>query len=203
VPSRIILASASPRRAALLRQIGLTFEVQPVADEAHPEAGALEVAAGIPLLQAAERRARSLAESKAAMVATSHPEAIVIGADTIVVTDEGILGKPADAGDAARMLRLLSGRRHHVTSAVAVIVPSMRLPFVDSAVTAVWFRALSETEIAAYVATGEPLDKAGAYGIQGRAAVFVQRLEGDYFTVVGLPLSRLAALLTRAGVAVL
>ena len=141
--------------------------------------------------------------SKAAAVATTFPDAVVIGADTIVVVEQEILGKPMDADDAIRMLRLLSGRRHEVASAVAVQWASQGLRLVDSAVTAVWFRELSEAEIAAYVATGEPLDKAGAYGIQGRAALFVDRLEGDYFTVVGLPLARLAALLERAGVRVL
>ena len=141
--------------------------------------------------------------SKAAAVATTFPDAVVIGADTIVVVEQEILGKPMDADDAIRMLRLLSGRRHEVASAVAVQRASQGLRLVDSAVTAVWFRELSEAEIAAYVATGEPLDKAGAYGIQGRAALFVDRLEGDYFTVVGLPLARLAALLERAGVRVL
>ena len=200
---RIILASTSPRRAELLRQIGMTFEVRPIPDEDHPEATPLPLPAGLPVLEGAERLAGTLAESKAAAVAASIPEAIVIGADTIVVAEQGILGKPADAEDAARMLRLLSGRRHHVVSAVALHVFSLGLRLVDGAVTAVWFRDLREDEIAAYVATGEPLDKAGAYGIQGRAALFVDRLEGDYFTVVGLPLVRLAALLERAGVHVL
>ena len=202
-PPRIILASASPRRAELLRQIGIVFEVRPVPDEDHPEAAPLRVPPGSPVLQSAEQLARALAESKASAVAASIPDAVVIGADTIVVAEQGILGKPADANDAARMLRLLSGRRHHVVSAVAVQYFSKGLRLVDSAVTAVWFRDLREDEIAAYVATGEPLDKAGAYGIQGRAALFVDRLEGDYFTVVGLPLVRLATLLERAGVRVL
>jgi len=137
------------------------------------------------------------------VVAASVPDAIVIGADTIVVVEEEILGKPADAEDAARMLRRLSGRRHHVASAVAVQHIARNVHLVDSGMTAVWFRDLRDDEIAAYVATDEPLDKAGAYGIQGRAALFVDRLEGDYFTVVGLPLIRLAALLERAGVRVL
>lgn len=199
---RIILASASPRRAELLRQIGVAFEVRPVPDEDHPEATPLRVPPGSPVLQSAEHLARTLAESKASAVAASIPDAFVIGADTIVVAEQGILGKPADANDAARMLRQLSGRGHHVVSAVAVQHASEGLRLVDSAVTAVWFRSLREDEIAAYVATGEPLDKAGAYGIQGRAALFVDRLEGDYFTVVGLPLACLAALLERAGVRV-
>jgi len=181
----------------------VAFEVRPAPDDDHPEATPLPLPPGLPILQGAEHFARALAESKASAVAASALESIVIGADTVVVAEEGILGKPTGAGDAARMLRMLSGRRHHVVSAVAVLQSSKALRLVDSGVTAVWFRDLREHEIAAYVATDEPLDKAGAYGIQGRAALFVDRLEGDYFTVVGLPLVRLAALLERAGVRML
>jgi septum formation protein len=141
-----------------------------------------------------------LAESKAAAVADGVPDAVVIGADTIVIAERGILGKPADDADAARMLRLLSGRRHHVVTAVAVVRRQPPVRLVDSSETAVWFRRLTVDEILRYVATGEPLDKAGAYGIQGRAGAFVERIDGDYFTVVGLPLARLAALLSQADV---
>jgi septum formation protein len=133
-------------------------------------------------------------------VADGVPDAVVIGADTIVIAEGGILGKPADDADAARMLRLLSGRRHRVVTAVAVVRRQPPVGLVDSSETAVWFRRLTLDEISRYVATGEPLDKAGAYGIQGRAGAFVDRIEGDYFTVVGLPLARLAALLHQAGV---
>jgi septum formation protein len=141
-----------------------------------------------------------LAESKAAAVADGVPDAVVIGADTIVIAERGILGKPADDADAARMLRLLSGRRHHVVTAIAVVRRQPPVRLVDSSETAVWFRRLTVDEILRYVATGEPLDKAGAYGIQGRAGAFVERIDGDYFTVVGLPLARLAALLSQADV---
>ncbi len=181
----------------------MEFEVRPAPDEDHPEAAPLSLPRGTPLLQGAEQLARGLAESKASTVAAAMPETIVIAADTIVVADQGVLGKPATAADAARMLRLLSGRRHHVVSAVAVLRASAGLRLVDCGITAVWFRDLGEEEIAAYVATGEPLDKAGAYGIQGRAALFLERIDGDYFTVVGLPLLRLAVLLERAGARVL
>jgi septum formation protein len=143
---------------------------------------------------------QQLAGSKAAAVADGVPDAVVLGADTIVVAEEGILGKPVDSGDAARMLRLLSGRRHHVVTGVAVIRRQPPTFLVESSETAVWFRPLTEVEIARYVATGEPLDKAGAYGIQGRAGAFVERIEGDYFTVVGLPLARVSALLSQAGI---
>jgi septum formation protein len=177
--------------------------VRPAPDDGHPEAAPPQVPPDAPILQTASQLARDLAESKASVVGASVPDAIVIGADTIVVVEGEILGKPADAEDAARMLRRLSGRRHHVVSAVAVQHAARSVRLVDSVVTAVWFRDLRDDEIAAYVATDEPLDKAGAYGIQGRAALFVDRLEGDYFTVVGLPLIRLSALLERAGVRVL
>jgi septum formation protein len=124
----------------------------------------------------------------------------VIAADTIVVAGDRFLGKPRNAGDARDMLRSISGRRHHVVTGVAVVHRREKLRLGDSAVTAVWFRELEDDEIAKYVESGEPLDKAGAYGIQGKAAVFVDRLDGDYFNVVGLPLVKLARLLERAGV---
>jgi septum formation protein len=177
--------------------------VQPAPDEGHPESAPLRVPSEGPLLRGAATLARDLAESKASAVAASFPDAIVIGADTIVVGHDVILGKPTDVEDAGRILRLLSGRRHHVVSAVAVQHRIRGVRLADSVVTAVWFRPLGDEEIAAYIATGEPLDKAGAYGIQGRAALFVDRIEGDYFNVVGLPLLRLAALLEQAGVPVL
>lgn len=199
---RLILASASPRRAALLQQIGLAFEVRPVPDEEHPENVPLRPPQESTSLLAAARLARELADGKASAVAASVPDAFVIGADTIVVADERILEKPADERDATRMLRLLSGRRHDVVTAVAVVRHQPPIRLVESSQTAVWFRRLSEDEIAAYVASGEPRDKAGAYGIQGRAAAFVERIEGDYFTVVGLPLARLTALLNQVGLTV-
>jgi septum formation protein len=177
--------------------------VHPAPDEGHPEAAPPRVPPGAPLLRTASQLARDLAATKASAVAAVFPEAVVIGADTIVIAQDEILGKPIDAEDAARMLRRLSGRRHHVVSAVAVQRAADNVRLVDSVVTAVWFRHLRDDDIAAYVATEEPFDKAGAYGIQGRAALFVDRVDGDYFTVVGLPLTRLAALLEQIGVRVL
>lgn len=149
---------------------------------------------------AAQDTAQRLAEAKAEMASRDHPEAVVIAADTIVVAGDRFLGKPRDADDARDMLRSISGRRHHVVTGVAIVHGRKNLRLGDSAVTAVWFRELGDDEIERYVETGEPLDKAGAYGIQGRAAVFVERLDGDYFNVVGLPLAKLAGLLERAGV---
>lgn len=196
----IVLASASPRRAELLRQIGLRFSVYAPTGGQDPE----DVAPDAPgqredAVRAAEQAARRLAAAKAEAGAGDHRGALIIGADTIVVADGRFLGKPVDAADAAAMLRRLSGRRHHVVTGVAVVRRDPVLRLVDSSVTGVWFRSLTDEEIARYVASGEPLDKAGAYGIQGRAALFVERIEGDYFTVVGLPIAALGKLLLRAG----
>lgn len=213
----LVLASSSPRRAALLRLLGLTFTVHPVGDEAAdpaaeeaPAAPAGPGGAGAPgpapsrdPVEAAAARARWLARVKAEIAAPHHPGAVVIGADTIVVVDGASLGKPRNAAEAAGMLRQLSGRTHHVATGIAVVRAAWALRLDDVTVTAVTFRPLSEEEIAAYVATGEPFDKAGGYGIQGRAAIFVERIEGDYYGVVGLPLAPLALLLRRAGVRVL
>lgn len=200
---RLVLASASPRRADLLRQIGLVFDIATARPDDPEDVAPETLAPEASLARAAETAARRLAESKAAAVAKSAPDAVVIGADTIVVAADGLLGKPRDAADARQMLRRLSGRRHDVVTGVAVVHERRNLHLVDSSVTGVWFRPLTDEEITRYVATGEPLDKAGAYAIQGKAAVFVDRIEGDYFTVVGLPLARLTALLARAGVPVI
>lgn len=150
-------------------------------------------------MRAAEAAARRLAETKAEAAMQVYPAACVIGADTIVVAEGRFLGKPTDAAEAAAMLRLLSGRPHHVVTGIALLRKQPPLRLTESSVTRVWFRHLTDEEIARYVASGEPMDKAGAYGIQGRAALFVERIEGDYFTVVGLPLAVLGRLLATAG----
>lgn len=199
----IVLASASPRRADLLRQLGVAFTVYAPSGGLDPEDVAPEgPPAGEDPLRAAEAAARRLAEAKAQAAAQEYPAACVIGADTIVVAAGRFLGKPRDPADASSMLRLLSGRHHHVVTGIAVLREQPSLRLVESAATRVWFRSLTDEEIGRYVATGEPLDKAGAYGIQGRAAAFVERIDGDYFTVVGLPLALLTVLLERAGVRV-
>lgn len=172
----LILASASPRRQELLREAGIVFEVQP----AHvPE----ERASGEAPLAYAQR----LAQEKAQAVARKFPGRYVLGADTIVLVNDEILEKPRDAWDAARMLRLLSGRGHSVTTAVSLVTPAGK-PDTRCATTQVFFRKIEEEEIAEYIAGGEPMDKAGAYAIQGGAARWTQRVEGDYSNVVGLPL---------------
>jgi septum formation protein len=133
-------------------------------------------------------------------VCTARPDAVVIAADTVVVAGGVMLGKPATPHEAEAMLRQLSGRAHHVTTGVVVGYSKAGITLADDVTTMVQFRALRPEEIHRYVATGEPMDKAGAYGIQGRAALFVDRLEGDYFAVVGLPLARLARMLDVVGV---
>jgi len=172
----LVLASASPRRAELLRLAGFVFTVAHAAVDETPRPREPPAA-----------YVRRLAEEKAAAVAAHHPGAVVLGADTTVVADGDIMGKPADDGEAAAMLRRLQGRAHDVLTGVAVVAPGGR----NSAVaeTRVWMATLSEAEIAAYVASGEPADKAGAYGIQGRAARFITRIDGSYPNVVGLPVA--------------
>ena len=184
---RIVLASQSPRRRELLTLIGIPHEIMPAhLDETRgpDEAPAAYV----------ER----LAREKAMAIAGREPNAIVVGADTTVVLDDQIFEKPQDAADAVRMLRQLSGRTHTVLTAVAVACDGDVRSGVES--VEVTFRALSEAQIAEYVATGEPMDKAGAYGIQGYGAVIVERIHGDYFAVMGLALGRLVVLLSQAGV---
>lgn len=186
---KIILASNSPRRRELLTQIGLTFAVAPAdADES--------VLPG----EAPEAYAVRVALDKARIAAERAGEGIVIAADTIVVIGDSILGKPADVRDAERMLMSLAGKEHRVVTALAVIDSASSRRLTRISVTKVWFRDLTVREIAAYVATGEPMDKAGAYGIQERGALLVERIEGCYSNVVGLPLSLLGEMLREFGV---
>ncbi len=182
--SPLVLASASPRRVQLLRQCGAKFTVtDPGPDRAWP--GGAEPRHGV----------RALALDKARRVAAKRPECVVVGADTVVVARGVRLGKPADPAEAAEMLARLQGRTHEVWTGLAVIGGGEQRTAAE--VTRVQFARLTPEDIAAYVATGEPLDKAGGYGIQGRAGMFVRRVEGDYFNVVGLPLARLRAVLAE------
>lgn len=180
----LVLASASPRRVALLRQAGAAFTVvDPGPDRAWP--GAAEPRNGV----------RALALDKARRVAERRSDAVVIGADTVVVARGERLGKPADAEEALAMLRRLHGRQHEVWTGLAVVHGGDQRTGAE--VARVHFTRLSDDDLLAYVRSGEPLDKAGAYGIQGLAGQFVRRLEGDYTTVVGLPLARLRAMLAE------
>ncbi|HEY1654642.1 MAG TPA: Maf family protein [Candidatus Tumulicola sp.] len=190
--TRIVLASASPRRLELLRSLGLQVEVEPSGyDEPR--------LAGLSPWQLAAAHAR---EKLAAAVGPSGPAAVAVptvAADTVVDLEGAALGKPADAVDAAWMLRRLSGREHLVHTAFALAVPGREAAIEEASTTRVRFYPLSDAEIAAYVATGEPLDKAGAYGIQGRAAALVEAIEGDFYTVMGFPLARFVRALRGLG----
>jgi septum formation protein len=182
---RLVLASASPRRRELLAQAGFTFDV---------------ISADVPEVRKPGedpiRFVTRLAREKAEAVLATHPvtpDTIILGADTIVLIDDDVLGKPRDAPDAARMLRLLSGQTHQVITGVCLAKGRERQRAAE--VTFVRFATLSDDEIAEYVATGEPLDKAGAYAIQGRAGRWVPRIHGCYFNVVGLPLALVSSMI--------
>ena len=184
---RVILASGSPRRHELLDMIGIAHEVVPAdIDESYRNAE-----------RPVEHVAR-LAREKGAAIAHRFPDSLVISADTIVVIDGDVLGKPSGAEEARAMLRRLAGRTHVVFTAIAASLHGRLESTVEE--VSVTFLPLSNATIASYVATGEPMDKAGAYGIQGYGATIVQRIDGDFFSVMGLPLARLIALLAELGV---
>lgn len=190
---RLILASASPRRRELLRMLGLDFEI--LVSNAEESKGELPDSPGEQVMELAAR--------KAGEIAGLHPDALVIAADTIVVAEKQILGKPGDEEDARRMLSFLSGRWHEVYTGVALVKAAEKKRLVDYERTRVKFRPLSREEIDRYIRSGEPMDKAGAYGIQGLGAVLVERIEGCFFNVVGLPLTKLTLMLKEFGVEVL
>jgi septum formation protein len=189
---QLILASSSPRRKELLQTLGLPFSVltSDVEETTKPGLSPREIV-------------EELALRKASAVASRLTEGIVLGSDTIVVLDGEVLGKPADEADACRMLKSLQGREHTVYSGVALVDVQTGQREVSSSRTQVRIGSMTDREIAAYVATGEPMDKAGSYAIQGIGATIVEGISGDYFTVVGLPLRLTAAMLSRFGVEVL
>jgi septum formation protein len=179
IDNMLVLASASPRRQELLRIAGIPFTVHPADIDETPRPG-----------EQPRPYAERLAQEKAVAVARIHPDKYVLGADTVVIVDEKIVGKPRDAADAERMLRMLSGRAHEVITGVCLVQPAASGNLTTtSEMTRVFFSEISEEEIRAYVATGEPMDKAGAYAIQGMAARWIPRIEGDYSNVMGLPLA--------------
>jgi septum formation protein len=184
---RVILASTSPRRHQLLNLVGIDHEVRPSdAEEIQlPE-------------EAPEAYAERLARAKAQVVAREAPDALVVGADTIVVIDDSVLEKPLDEQHAQQMLERLSGRTHVVMTAVAVAYEGRTVSTVEK--VSVTFRRLLHNEMWSYIKTGEPMDKAGAYGIQGFGATIVNRIDGDYFAVMGLSLVRLVDLMREVGV---
>jgi septum formation protein len=185
---KIILASASPRRADLLRAIGLEFEIVPSQVQERPHAD-----------EAPADYITRLARAKAISIARRREQGLVIGADTIVVLDGKILEKPADEDEAGRMLRSLSGRWHAVMTGVALYDVATRQEVADYDKTLVRFGQMSEQEIKWYVKSGEPMDKAGGYGIQGLASLFIEEIAGNYFNVVGLPLPLVYRLARRLG----
>lgn len=188
---KVVLASGSPRRKELLEMLGLEFEICPAKGEerVEPELSPEEIV-------------KSLSRAKAREVAAAYPRGTaVIAADTIVWAEGEVLGKPVDRADAVRMLKMLSGRSHSVFTGVCVICDDVTVSCAEE--TEVCFRSLSDREIEAYVETGEPMDKAGAYGIQGKASVLIEGIKGDYFNVMGLPLCRLGEILKTIGVRLL
>ncbi|MBZ5599524.1 MAG: Maf family protein [Acidobacteriia bacterium] len=194
----MVLASASPRRQDLLRNAGIPFVVQPTDIPEIPRVG-----------ESPRACAERLAGEKAFAVFRERPEDLILGADTIVVIDDEMLGKPRDAKDAARMLRLLAGKTHQVTTGVCLVGPSALRTGnrhlttgggdIRSETTLVTMQPLTEDDVRAYVATGEPMDKAGAYAIQGIASRWISRIEGDYFNVVGLPVPLVCRMLRERG----
>jgi len=185
----LIIASNSPRRRDLLEQAGLTFEVIPstVDERAFP-------------VDPPEEHVRLLAEAKADEIAEQYPESWVIGADTIVLMDGSVLGKPATPGEARQMLKSLSDKTHRVLTGYCICCKAARRRISDTVVTMVAFKRLSETEIDWYLSTDEPFDKAGAYAIQGLGTFLVKRIEGSYTNVVGLPVCEVIEHLIREGV---
>jgi septum formation protein len=189
--NQLVLASASPRRRELLKAVGLPFII--VAAEVDERQRPGESPAAL---------VQSLSRAKAAAVAARYPDAVIVGADTVVVLDGLVLGKPADVEEAARMLRALRGRSHLVYSAVTALEAATGRQATAVSESRVWMRDYSDAEIAAYVTSGDPLDKAGAYAIQHRHFTPVARIEGCYASVMGLPLGHLARVLAAVGVAV-
>jgi septum formation protein len=187
----IVLASGSPRRQELLKEAGISFVVRPANIDEIQHAG-----------EGAVYFAERMAREKARAIRASVPESIVLGADTIVVARNQVLGKPTDAADAFRMLRLLSNRQHFVITGVCLIGPDSQgndYEDIRSEKTAVYFSQLTDDEIRDYVATGEPMDKAGAYAIQGGASRWISKIEGDYNNVVGLPVDLVLRILREHG----
>ena len=187
--AKIVLASGSPRRQELLQRIGITdFDIRvPRTEETYP--------AGLSPRETVEYISREKSDAAAALCT---PEEIIITADTMVFLDDQRLGKPVDEADALRMLTALQGRRHTVCTGVTVRQGSRILTEAES--TEVCFRPATEEELRAYIATGEPMDKAGAYGIQGLGALLVEGIQGDFFNVMGLPILRLSRMLSTFGV---
>lgn len=189
---KIILASASPRRKELLEKLGLKFEVEPSNSEEDTHSN-----------QEPHELAKSLSLQKARLVAQKHKDALVIAADTFIVFSGNLLGKPHTEAEAKNMLKMLSGKSHRAITGFTIIDTASDKTLSEAVETKVYIKKLTLSEIDSYVKSGEPLDKAGAYAIQGLGAVIVEKLEGDYFNVIGLPLAALAESLKKFGVNIL
>ena len=196
-PVKLILASGSPRRKELLEQIGVLFQVH-----------SADIDESVLPGESPQSYVARLSEEKALAVLQHYPDKVVLAADTSVVVEDQILGKPADTQDAIDTLKMLAGQNHQVLTGVSLVsnagseLGQQKLETIVTT-TQVYFLPLSEQDIQGYVATGEPMDKAGSYGIQGKAAIFVDRIEGSYSNVVGLPLAQTGMLLKQFGIAVL
>jgi septum formation protein len=188
----IILASASPRRKEILEKTGLRFTVDASGHE--------EV---VHAVMSPRQYVRRLSREKAEMAAKKYRDAIIIAADTVVVVNGTILGKPCNAEEAKKMLRTLNGKAHTVITGFTVLGPETRRKVSRSVETTVYFKRMTLEEIDTYIRTGEPLDKAGGYAIQGLGAVFIKKIDGDYFNVMGLPLCALVDALKKFGISVL
>jgi len=186
---RIVLASSSPRRRELLHSIGIPFDVQPSAVEETQQAG-----------EDVQTYVQRLAMEKARDVATANPSDWIIAADTVVYLDRNVLEKPKDDGDAVSMLRRIRGREHVVYTGLALHCQERSYRDVRIVATRVRMTAMSDDEVGWYVATGEPMDKAGAYAVQGIGALFIESIEGNYTNVVGLPLTTLLEMMKNAGI---
>jgi nucleoside triphosphate pyrophosphatase len=189
---KIVLASASPRRKELLEKLGLEFTVEPSNSDENIQPGVDP-----------HELAKSLSREKARLVARNHRDALVIAADTFILLDGMVLGKPASETEARELLEEMNGRQHSVITGFTVMEAMSNKVISESVETEVYIRKMTLQEIDSYVKTGEPLDKAGAYAIQGLGSVIVERIEGDYFNVIGLPLSALAESLKEFGVYIL
>ena len=189
---KIILASTSPRRKRLMKQLGIEFTIIPskVIEKFNPRLKP-------------RRQAEELSLQKAEAVAGNYPDAIIIGADTLVALEDEVLGKPKNEKEAKRMLKKLSGTTHKVITGITIIDSSSRKTITKSVETSVTFRTLYPPEIASYIQTDKPFDKAGSYAIQDKGALFIERIEGDYFGTVGLPLFLLAKELKKLGISIL
>ena len=184
----IILASASPRRREILEMFNLKFDVNPSNIDENID------------IKNPYEFVESLSYNKAKNIADKNSDSLVIGCDTIVHINDRILGKPVDEKDALNMLKLLSGKVHEVVTGISLVCKNKNIKLISHETTKVYFKDLSDEEILCYIKTKEPLDKAGSYGIQGLASVFVEKIDGCYFNVVGLPTSKLYTLLGRIGV---